>query len=112
NLGSGNDMFGVQSTNATTTTTLNTGAGSNDVVVGTLAPSTGGTVHYIFGALVVVGSGSDHLIVDDDGDAATNSGTLTPTTITGLGMGSGITYSGLATLYISLGSGNDTFTVN
>ncbi len=112
NLGSGNDMFGVQSTNATTATTLNTGAGSNSVIVGTLAPSTGGTVNNIFGTLIVVGSGSDTLVVDDDGDAIAKSGTLTPTTITGLGMGSGITYSGLSALIISLGSGDDTFTVN
>ena len=105
-------MFGVQSTNATTTTTLNTGAGSNSTIVGTLAPSTGGTVNHIFGTLIVVGSGSDTLVVDDDGDAIAKSGTLTPTTITGLGMGSGITYSGLSALIISLGSGDDTFTVN
>ena len=112
NLGSGDDTFNIQSTNSAATTTLTSGAGCNVITVGSLAPATGGMVNDIFGVLVIVGHGSDTLNVDNSGDVAGNSGALTPTTITGLGMASGITYSGLAVLNITLGSGDDTFTVN
>ena len=47
--------------------------------------------------------------VDDTGSTTAKTGTLTATTLTGMNMGpSGITYSGLATLNISLGSGGTT----
>ena len=50
--------------------------------------------------------------MDDTGSSVDKTGTLTETTLTGLNMGSaGITYSGLATLNGSLGSGDDTFTI-
>jgi hypothetical protein len=112
-LGSGSDIFNVQSTHATTVTTLNTGLGANVVNVGSLAPATGGIVDGIQGALILQGSGNDTLNVDDTGTTADKTGTLTATTLTGLGMGeNGIAYSGLAVLNISLGSGNDTFTIN
>ena len=113
NLGSGNDTFNVQATNAITVTTLNTGDGENIINVGSLAPSTGGIVDNIQGALIIVGSGSDTLNVDDTGSEGDKTGTLTSTTLTGLAMGAaGITYSGLSVLNISLGSGDDTFTIN
>ncbi len=111
-LGSGNDTFNVQGTYSTTVTTLNTGAGTNVVNVGSNEPSTSGVTTGIAGSLVVVGGGSDTLNVDDTGNSTGQSGTLTSTVLTGLGMGaSGITYSGLSALNVSLGSGNDTFTV-
>ena len=50
--------------------------------------------------------------MDDTGDTTDNTGTLTSTTITGLGMAVGITYGTVEHLVISLGSGNDTFTIN
>jgi hypothetical protein len=113
NLGSGNDTFNVKSTNSTTATTLNTGAGTNTVNVGSLAPSTNGILNNIQGALIVDGSSNDTLNVDDTGSTVSKTGTLSATTLTGLAMGAnGITYSGLAVLNISLGSGSDTFTVN
>src|SRR5262249_27091708 len=55
--------------------------------------------------------GSDALAVDDSGDTAGNSATLTSGTLTGLGMSSGIRYATLEVLTISLGSGGDSFTV-
>ena len=114
NLGCGDDTFNVQSTNAITVTTLNTGAGSNTINVGSLAPTlAGGIVDNIQGALIIQGSGSDTLNVDDTGSEGNKTGTLTSTTLTGLAMGeAGITYSGLSVLNISLGSGDDTFTIN
>jgi hypothetical protein len=112
NLGSGSDTFNVQSTNATTVTTLNTGAGHNIINVGSQAPASNGVVDNISGWLIVVGSGSDTMNVDDTGSVTGKNGTLTSTTLTGLGMGTnGITYSGLACLNISLGSGNDTLLI-
>ncbi|MBI1324889.1 hypothetical protein GC170_17120, partial [bacterium] len=113
NLGSGGDTFNVQSTSSTTTTTVDTGAGTNTVNVGSDAPSPTGNVNAIAGKLVVQGgSGSDSLNVYDTSDSAANTGTLTSTRITGLGMGAdGIDYSGLETLNVDLGSGGDTFNV-
>ncbi len=87
NLGSGNDVLNVQSTNVTTVTTLNTGLGANTINVGSLAPGTGGVVNAVLGALIIVGSGNDTLNVDNTGDTTNNSGTLTATTLTGLGPG-------------------------
>ncbi len=121
NLGMGGNTFNAQSTAAVTTSTVNTGAGTapNVVNVGSLAPTSGGVVASIQGALVVNGQGRDgaggvidRLNVDDTGNTATASGTLAATTITGLGMGSsGITYDGLKTLNVNLGTGGNTFNV-
>ncbi len=112
NLGSGNDIFNVQSTIAGTVTTLNTGAGTNVINLGSLAPATGGITGLIQGSLVVVGSGSDTMNVDDTADTANQTGTLSATTLSGLGMGAAIvTFSGLTAMNINLGSGNDTFTI-
>ncbi len=110
NSGAGNDTVNVQTTSGVTN--VNTGAGVNTVNIGSLAPTTGGILNGIQGALTVVGAGTDTMNVDDTGSTGTKTGTLTANTITGLGMGSGgITYSGLATLKISLGSGGNTFTI-
>ncbi len=48
--------------------------------------------------------------MDDTGDADPNSGTLTETMITGLGMSDGIHYE-VEELNIKLGMGGDTFTI-
>lgn len=113
NLGFGNDGFNIRSTNAATATVLNTGAGSNTVNIGSLAPLTGGVVDNIFGALSVVGNGTDTLNVDDSGSTANKTGYLTPTTLSGLAMGAaGISFSGLAALNVKLGAGSDKFFIN
>jgi hypothetical protein len=112
NLGSGGDTFNVQSTAAATVTTLDTGVGVDIVNVGSLAPAKGGVASGIQGALVIVGGGKDTLNVDDTGDTANVSGTLTSTALTGLGMGPrGIAYSGLAVLNVFLDNTGNTFTV-
>ena len=49
--------------------------------------------------------------MDDTADTTDNVGTLTSTTITGLGMAVGITYGTIEHLVISLGSGDDKFTI-
>ena len=94
------------------TTNVNTSSGSNTINIGSKAPAYNGVVNFIQGAVYIVGSSSDTLIVGDAGSKTSKSGTLTSTTLTGLGMGaSGITYSGLTTLNIYLGSGGNTFNV-
>ena len=59
------------------------------------------------GALVVdLQAGTDVLRVNDSGDTAGNTGNLTITTVTGLGMGApGISYANVETLNIDLGTG-------
>ncbi len=93
-------------------TNIYTQAGTNTINVGSLEPATGGIVDGIQGALTVYGNGTDILNVDDTGSAGGKAGYLTNSTLTGLGMiPAGITYSGLATLNIFLGGGNDTFNI-
>src|SRR5262249_28380582 len=55
--------------------------------------------------------GSDTLNVDDSGDTTANTGALSATAITGLGMGGGIGYANFEGLAVSLGSGGNAFTV-
>ncbi len=99
-LGSGNDTFTVAGTH-TGTTLINSGAG--DDVFDVLALS---------GATTVNGeAGNDSLYVDDSGDLADRTATLTATTLTGLWAGGSLEYGTLEALDIQLGSGNDTFTV-
>jgi hypothetical protein len=109
----GNDVFNVQATAGPLTVVTGTGVSGNTINVGSLAPATGGTLKNIQGALTVTGAGSDTLKVDDTGSTVARSGTLTPTTLTGLGMGTGgITYNGLSVLNVNLGSGGNTFAIN
>ena len=57
------------------------------------------------------GAGSDRLDLDSTGEALGRVGTLTNTTITGLGMVGAIEYGGLEALQVELGSGDDIFTI-
>ena len=107
-LGSGANAFNIGSTNATTVTTLLCGTGNDTVYVQTAAgptnilapsgndviyvgtfgpPGNNGTVNGIQGPLTIQGDGNDTLNVFDMGSTATNTGTLTSSTLTGLGMG-------------------------
>ena len=124
-LGTGPNGLNVQSTAANTLTVVNTGASSspNVIDVGSLAPGSNGNVNNINGKLTIVGlSSNDTVNVDDTGDSVANTGLLTATRLTGLGMGGddptvdpaaskGIEYSGIELLTISLGSGADRFTI-
>ncbi len=104
-LGSGGDAFSIESTHEGETNlrandgndTINVGVGSLNAIAGPLAVSGG--------------EGADTLNVDDTGDTAPNTGALTATTITGLGMGAGIVYGAVETLVISLGSGGNHFAI-
>ena len=111
-----NDTINIRSTGGLTTVNTSEGATST-INVGSLSPSAGGMVNGLQGTLAVVDgeSSSDTLNVDDTGSTGAKSGTLTATTLTGLGMGAGgITYDSyytLAGLNIALGSGHDTLRI-
>ena len=105
----GGNTFNVQSTLAGSSTEIQTFGANNTFNVSSKEPMPGGIVDNIQGALTVAGNGADTMNVDDTGSTTAKTGTLTATTLTGMNMGpSGITYSGLATLNISLGSGGTT----
>ncbi|HZV34624.1 MAG TPA: hypothetical protein VFB72_08645, partial [Verrucomicrobiae bacterium] len=102
----------ITSTNAGTTTTVTTLGGGVDYIVG-YDGANGTVLSGIQGPLIINGSGADNLYIDNSGAASGQSGTLTPTQLTGLGMGaSGITYTRMALLNITLGGYNDNFTIN
>lgn len=106
NTGGGDDSVTVRATGAATT--INTGAGTNTVLVG----STTNTLDGIQGAMTVVGSGSDAFTLNDSGSPLGRTGNVTATAVTGFGMGTaGVTYSGLATLNLLLGSGGTALTL-
>jgi len=94
-------------------TTVNAGRGDDTINVGSLAPDVGGNVNAINAWLTLNGQGgNDTLNVDDTGDTTANTGLLTATTLTGLGMNDGgINYSNMEAMEISLGSGGNTFAV-
>jgi Ca2+-binding RTX toxin-like protein len=130
-LGGGGDSFTIAGTHAGTTlldagggadtinvqaitgaTTVRGGDGDDTFVVGSLAPDVGGVVSGIVGPLAVEGDGGvDRLFVDDSGNPLPQDFTLTANVITGMGMGSGITYGTLEALQIDFGSGGNTINV-
>ena len=99
----------MRSTISGTVTTVRAGTGTDAIIVGRNALYNNGIANNIQGALTVVGGGSGTTVdVNDTGSTGAKSGALTATGLTGLGMGAGgVTYSGLAALNISLGSGGE-----
>jgi Ca2+-binding RTX toxin-like protein len=112
-LGTGNDTVNVQSTSASAVTTVATGAGTDTLNIGSAAPGILGTLNGIAGRLIIDGqAGSDTANLYDTSDSASNTGRLTSTEISGLGLGLGIQYAALETLNVNLGSGADFFTID
>ena len=111
NAGDGSDTINIRAIGAALT--VNAGNGDDAINAGSLSPATGGTVNAIGALLTVNGdAGTDVLNVDDSGDGAANAGTLTATSLTGLGLSaSGLTYGTFEALNIGLGVGGDTFTI-
>src|SRR5262249_55283022 len=79
--------FNIQSTLAGSTTLIQNGGAVDIYKFSSSAPTPGGIVDGIQGLLTVAGSGEDSLSVDDSGSTTAKTGTLTPSMITGLGMG-------------------------
>jgi acrosin len=110
-LGAGDNTINVRSTGASTV--IETGGGNDTINLGSQAPGSGGTLNRFVGSVTIDGGGdSDTLNVDDTADTDPNTGTLTATTLTGLGMQSGVGYSNIENLELSLGAGADTLTVS
>src|SRR5207253_10826927 len=116
-LRGGGDHFAVRSNNLPFT--LDGGSGNDWLAVGSngdelAATNTGGNLNAIDAALVVAGgSGIDLLTVDGSGDPVGHFGRLTSAALTGLGLApGGISYSGLETLNIALGTGSDMMNVD
>ena len=126
-LGSGDDEFVIESTH-TTETTLDTGAGLDRIKAQTSSgettvksgsgndwidvSNTSQTVNDIAAGLIVMGgTGEDFVTINDTGDSTNNTGAMTDTMITGLGMAGYINYGAMELVDIRLGTGNDTFTV-
>ena len=119
-LGAGVNTVNAEATGAGVTTTVDgTKPGSDNTFnversffffgIPILLP----TVDGIQGNLILEGAGADTLNVDNIGSSGPQTGTLTSSTITGLGMGpQGITYSGIGVLNFDLGSGGNTFNIN
>jgi hypothetical protein len=104
-----NDTINVRNNSSREILAVQSPLGPTTINVGSTAGLTGqGSVDGIVGAVTVMGGGGDTLNASDQASTANNSGTLTDTRLTGLGMGQGITYSGLANLNIYLGGGNNT----
>ena len=136
-LGPGNNTFtvegthasqrgidGIPSTQITRTTTINTGAGEDSLLIKMIFGETtvngedGNDTFYvaddltttdqIFGTLFINGGTSttnDVLTVDDSEDRSPNVGELTSSTITGLDMGGEIDYLNLEELHLDLARG-------
>jgi hypothetical protein len=101
--GNAGDNIAVQST--TGPLTIHTGTGANTIAVGDLLSA-------IQGAVTIDGGGTDSLTLDNTADTTSETGTMTASQITGLGMGTGgMSYSGISQLEIDLGNGNNNFTI-
>ena len=91
------------------------GSGDDTVLLGSNATPTSNTggVAASIGDLLTIdgGDGFDTLWLDDSGNTAAASATLTDTTITGLGMAEGIVYAGLEELRVNFGNGDNTINI-
>ncbi|MEW6672879.1 MAG: hypothetical protein AB1427_14330 [Thermodesulfobacteriota bacterium] len=102
------DTFNIQVSSSPLS--INAGTGNDVFNVSSDAPANSGNVNSISALLTLNGDGgTDTINVSDAGDGTSNTGTLTGTQLTGLGMTGGITYGTVETLNITLGSGSDTF---
>src|SRR5207302_1245268 len=98
-IGSAKYTLNIQSTSAITN--VNGGPANDTFNVGSLMPITGGIVDGVAGPLTLIGNvGFNVLNVDDTGSTVNKTGTLTATTLTGLGMAGGITYATVAAVNI------------
>ena len=110
-LGTAKDVVNTLSTASGTTSTITAQVGGNTWNVGSNAPIQGnGFVDGVAGPLVLNGGG-DVMNVDDVGTPNAKKAVLTDSTLTGLGAGP-ISYFGMNSLTINLGSHGNTLTAN
>ena len=127
NLGTGGNFLVVSSTPANTSTTFNTGSGSDFVTIGsTTGPLAlnppggnnaidigglfGSTLASIMGAVNLNGDNFDVLTLDETFQANADTGKISPTTITGFSPAT-ITYAGIKTLIMTLGSSTNAINI-
>ena len=110
NTPAGNVAINLQSNGAATVINNTSMATADTIGIGSTMPTLGGVLDNLAGAITLNGNGSDVVTVDDSGNSSAKTGTLTASTLTGLGT-AGITYGGLANLTIDLGLAGNTFTV-
>lgn len=105
NTGNLDDQIFIPNTAASVPLTVNTGLGNNTVIVN----GTSNQQNTLLGPLTVNGQGNTQLILDDETATGGIRYTLTTPTLTRLvaGVSDTITYSGLASLTINAGKGND-----
>ncbi|HMF18242.1 MAG TPA: hypothetical protein VKE98_13610, partial [Gemmataceae bacterium] len=111
NLGTGNDIFNIQSTSAITT--VNGGAAFDVFNVGTLAPESGGYLAQLAGAVFLNGAtgGTTTANFDDQLDPADETLTLTNTTFASP-ISALVTYIKVQKIGVNAGTGNDTLVVD
>jgi hypothetical protein len=109
--GPGNDALNIAAT--TGGLYVHNSGGTDNVVVGSLAPATtGGTLATINGFVNVAGAGSTNLTVDDSGDTLARKVTVTSAAVTGLGDPAPIDIAaGVSSLTINGSKGASTYTV-
>jgi hypothetical protein len=111
NTGTENDQINIRTIGGDVT--IDAGDGTDTIHVGSLAANVGGTVEEIAGKLNVEGGiGSDILLVDDSGDAQSQNLTVTSQMLMGLGMPKALEFSGMETVEVLLGQGEDAITVD
>jgi hypothetical protein len=110
--GTGGNVFHVIATGTGFTTAIEAGAGGDIVDVGSLQWPSGSVLDIIHGNLTVLDAHGGSIVnVDDTGATAAMTGTLTASTLSGLGMSGIISYLGIGWFNVRLGSYNDDFTV-
>jgi hypothetical protein len=109
NTQAGTDTVNVQAIGAPAS--INAGGGNDTINVSSNAPTNTGKLSGIAAVLTVNGgTGSSTVNVSDTGDSTASTSTLTGTALTSTAFGTGgsLSYSSLATLNVSLGSGGST----
>lgn len=92
--------------------TINGEGGADTINISSNAPTNTGTLDDVDALITVNGDGgADVLNVSDSGDATGRVGTLSSTSLTGLGMTGGVSYSSISNINVDLGSMADTFNV-
>ena len=108
--GNGNDVFNIRAISGPLT--IDGGSGSSVFNVGSQAPASGGVLSGIVGTLLLnSGAGSSSLNIDDSGDATNQSAFLSAGNLQGLGLSSALSFDPFTNITITLGSGNDTFSL-
>ncbi|MBT6144559.1 MAG: hypothetical protein HOH74_03955, partial [Gemmatimonadetes bacterium] len=113
------DVVNVRATGLQSSLVINAHEGEDTVNISSKSPSTPspaatvGSIDGIDGAVAVFGgAGSDTINVDDSADSVDRAGTLTATTLRGLGLPGGVDYTGAEDFNLWLGAGADVLFVN